>query len=42
MARVQWAMAPQIQNDVVAAVGMSFIVIVPWLPIKLIDLFRPH
>ncbi len=41
-ARVQWAMAPQIQDYVVAAVGMSFIVIVSWLPIKLIDLVRPH
>jgi hypothetical protein len=42
IARVQWAMAPSIQNYVVAAVGTSFIVIVSWLPIKLIDLFRPH
>jgi hypothetical protein len=36
------ALAPQILNYVVAAVGTSFIVFVTWLPIKLVDLFRPH
>lgn len=42
ISRAQWSLLPQILNYVVAAVGTSFIVLVSWLPIKLIDLFRPH
>ena len=41
ISRVQWAIAPQVLNYVVAAVGTSFIVFGSWLPIKIIDLFRP-
>lgn len=41
ISRAQWAL-PQILNYVVAAAGTSSIVLVSWLPIKIIDLFRPH
>jgi hypothetical protein len=42
ISRFQSAIVPQILNYVVAAVGTSFVVFGSWLPIKIIDLFRPH
>ncbi|MDI1265018.1 MAG: hypothetical protein PS018_17345 [bacterium] len=40
IARVQWAIPPQILNYVVAAVGTGFIVSGAWLPVKIVGLLR--
>lgn len=40
--RIESAIAPQILDYAVAAVGTSVLVILSWLPIRIVDLFRRH